>query len=220
MRERILALTLIPTLGLVACGVKQKLEDRIQEEVAEKVVEIAAGGEVDIEKQGDKVSIQGKDGQVIQVDGQQGTVHVVDEQGKTHNYEQAADGGGKYQNSDGMVATTGTELPPDFPLTLPPVKQMQVVNRVVQPDGSKAFTVSYEAAGELEAVAAQFRAAFEAKGLTVERTEFKGPDSAMITLAGKQDGGKLEGSAMLSTSSASPNVMVVLGWSDKTGVTP
>ena len=112
-------------------------------------------------------------------------------------------------------ATTHSQPPADFPFELPPAKQDGVFNKVLRPDGSKVFTAEYEATStELDTVAQQVQASFEREGLTVERTEYPGTDAKMIRLVAKQAGGR-EGSATLSTSSSSPNVRVVVGWSEQ-----
>lgn len=50
-------------LSLTGCGAKEKLEEKAGEALAEKVMEDAGGGDVDIE--GDTVKIKGEDGEEV-----------------------------------------------------------------------------------------------------------------------------------------------------------
>ena len=219
-RARSSLLALAPVL-LAACGVKEKLEQRVNEEIAEKVVEVAAGGEVDVEAHDGKVTIEGKDGQKVAVDGEAGTVRVTDEQGKVYDYKQDGDQA-SVKGSDGLDATMGAQIPEDFPLSLPKTTQVLAGYRVIQPDGAKTFSVSAEldkSAGDMAAVATTMQAALEAKGLTVERTEVSMPQAQMITLKGTLESAKIESSVVISLPDPSKGVNLMVAWIDKSGVT-
>lgn len=58
----ILISTLI-MLSLVSCGVSDKVNEKISEEVTEGVLDKAVGGDADVEIDGDKMTIKGKDGE-------------------------------------------------------------------------------------------------------------------------------------------------------------
>ncbi|MGE5543964.1 MAG: DUF6591 domain-containing protein [Bacillota bacterium] len=50
-------------LSLVSCGVSDKVNEKISEEVTEGVLDKAVGGDADVEIDGDKMTIKGKDGE-------------------------------------------------------------------------------------------------------------------------------------------------------------
>lgn len=57
----LLAITLI--LSLSGCGLKEKAQQKVGEKLAEKILEGAGGSDVDLDLDGDKVVIKGKDGE-------------------------------------------------------------------------------------------------------------------------------------------------------------
>ena len=64
MKKKLIYLFMfVMVLSLTGCGTKQKLEEK----VAEKVIEDASGGKVDID--GDTIKMQGKDGEDITIGG-------------------------------------------------------------------------------------------------------------------------------------------------------
>jgi hypothetical protein len=66
---KIIFYTSMLILLLGGCGVKEKLEEKAGEAIAEKMIEDAGGGDVDID--GDKVTIKGENGEEITVGGTQ-----------------------------------------------------------------------------------------------------------------------------------------------------
>ena len=60
-KKLVLILVVLLTVSLIGCGAKEKLEEKAIEAVAEKVIEKAGGGDVDID--GDKVTVKGEDGE-------------------------------------------------------------------------------------------------------------------------------------------------------------
>jgi hypothetical protein len=209
------------TLSTTACGIKERIEERISEKVAEKVIEVAAGGEVevDIDSRDGKVSIQGKDGQRLEVDGKAGTSRVIHEDGKVYDYAQDGDGSATVKGSDGLEASFGAEIPADFPIPLPAVKQVAMGSSVTSPDGLKTLVVSYETTTtDLAAVEKQIQTAFDGKALTTERHEVTAPAGKVISLVAKSADAKIESSAMLTTNTDAPNVVVTITWMDKSAV--
>lgn len=63
--KKILSLMLVIMLvmSLAGCGVKAKLEQKAGEAIAEKMIEGAGEGKVDLDLDGDKVVIKGEDGE-------------------------------------------------------------------------------------------------------------------------------------------------------------
>lgn len=59
----ILILVALLTVSLFGCGTKEKLEQKAGEAIAEKALEKAGGGDVDID--GDKITFKGDDGQKV-----------------------------------------------------------------------------------------------------------------------------------------------------------
>lgn len=200
---------MFPTMLLAASlltgcnAVKEKVEQRVTEEVAEKIIEIAAqaeeGGEVDVEIRDNKLEVVDAEGNKTEYQGGEDNVRVT--------------------NSEGLDAVASKEIPEDFPLQMPPVEKVENAMRVEQPDGSKVFNVTYEAkSNELAAEADRWQAEFEAKGLSVERQDLTGGGTQMITLSGK--GEMLEGSAIISIGGDPnrPGVVAVVTWRDTTNV--
>jgi len=209
--------------SLAACGVKERIHDRIEQEVAEKVVEVAAGGEIDVEANEGEVSIEGKDGSKVRVDGHDGKMVVTDAEGKTHVYEQGADGSATVTNSEGLDAEFAAKIPAGFPLGLPPLREVMGGQRVEAPDGSKVFSLQAEAqTSELDEIVAFMTEQLEAEGLKVESSTVETGDGKVVTLAGKHESAALEAGAMLTVSKSGetehPGVMMILSWSDKRGV--
>lgn len=62
--------SLLSLVLLAGCGIRENLEQRISEEIAEKVVEVAAGGEIDVETRDGKVTVVGKDGSLLEANGE------------------------------------------------------------------------------------------------------------------------------------------------------
>ena len=58
-------LMLVIVMSFAGCGVKEKMEEKAAEAIAEKIIEDAGGGAVDID--GDKVVIKGEDGQELTI---------------------------------------------------------------------------------------------------------------------------------------------------------
>lgn len=56
----IVGLAFILIISMAGCGVKEKIEQKAGEAIAEKIIEGAGGGDVDID--GDKVVVKGEDG--------------------------------------------------------------------------------------------------------------------------------------------------------------
>jgi hypothetical protein len=56
-------LALILVLSFTGCNAKAKLQEKIGEELAEKLLETAGGGDIEID--GDKVTIKGEDGEEV-----------------------------------------------------------------------------------------------------------------------------------------------------------
>lgn len=56
-------------LSLGACGIKQKISDKIAEKVTEGVLEKAAGGNTDIDLSQGKISVKGEDGKEVSIGG-------------------------------------------------------------------------------------------------------------------------------------------------------
>ena len=54
---------------LTGCGIREKLEKKAGEVIAEKIVEEVAGGDVDVDIDGDKVVIEGEDGEELAIGG-------------------------------------------------------------------------------------------------------------------------------------------------------
>ncbi len=61
----IIILMVLFTVSLFGCGTKEKLEQKAGEAIAEKALEKAGGGDVDID--GDKVTFKGEDGEKVVV---------------------------------------------------------------------------------------------------------------------------------------------------------
>ena len=98
-------------------------------------------------------------------------------------------------------------------MAMPAARSVTLSHRVSNEDGTEAYTLNYEAeagADEIDDVAASVQASFEADGLTVERSEFRGPQGTMITLKAKA--GTVEATATLSTTEHDPELRVVAGW--------
>jgi hypothetical protein len=193
----LLALLLLP-----ACGVRDRIEQRINEEIAEKIVEVAAGGELDVEVEDGKVSVVGKDGSTLEVDE---AGKVISEDGK----------GGR--------ATMDREVPKDFPIALPELTNVITTQRVESADKAISITVTAEAKSkDLQTLAKDVAADLERKGMIVERNEVATGEGAMVMLAGKNEAAKLEANCVLSLGSdpEHPGVTMMLSWVDRSAVAP
>ena len=218
MRTHRLA-TIVAFALTTACGVKEKIEQRVAEEVAEKVVEVAANGEIDVETRDGRLTIEGQDGHRIEVDPDAGTTRVVDEQGKTWDYAQAADGSAKLEGSDGTRTEVGKEIPADFPIALPPVEEVTMAASGVNPDRSRTWTVDLVLVEtEIDPVEKAMTAAFEGKGLTVERISVETLSDTRVTLTAMSADAKLAALATLNRARGNPNVILMVSWLDKTDV--
>ena len=203
--------------ALCACGIKESIERRVEERVAEAVIEIAADSKVEIDSDKGQLSIEGEDGSRTHIDGQSGKVVVTDADGKIHEYVQGEDGSARVTGSDGLDAKVGTKLPEGFPLTLPPLREVMSGQRIEQPDGQLLFSVMAQASStDIAAMATTLRAELEAKGLAVEKSEVSTDEGKVITLQGKDEAAKIEAGCMLSTSTDAehPGVVLVVTWSD------
>lgn len=216
-RSALTTAALALALTASACGIKEKVQQRVQEEVAEKVIEAAGGGDIDVETRDGKVSIKGKDGEEVHIDGEKGTLTVKDADGKVYDYAQDKDGNATLKGSDGLDAQMGQgEIPEDFPLKVP-AKAVTLSHRVQSPDGTLAFQLAFESsAGDVEATAKLIQAAFEGKGMKVERTEVTGPEGKLINLAAVNEASKLQASGIVATerSDAGDKVNVLMTWTD------
>jgi hypothetical protein len=52
-------------LTLTSCGVKESVNDKIAEKVTEGVMNKATGGDANIDIDGDKITVEGKDGEKV-----------------------------------------------------------------------------------------------------------------------------------------------------------
>lgn len=111
--------------------------------------------------------------------------------------------------------------PLDFPVAMPAARSVTLSHHAKNEDGTDAYTLNYEAeagAEEIDAVAATVQASFEAEGLEVVRSEFRGPEGTMITLKARTKGaspeqsGAVAATATLSTTEHDPELRVVAGW--------
>lgn len=62
-------LVFVMILSLAGCGTKEKLEEKAGEAVAEKILEESSGGKADVDIDGDKMTIKGKNGEKLTVGG-------------------------------------------------------------------------------------------------------------------------------------------------------
>lgn len=63
----VMLLSILMVLSLTSCGVRQSLNEKIVEKVAEGVVDKATGGAADIDFDKDKITIKGKDGEEFSI---------------------------------------------------------------------------------------------------------------------------------------------------------
>ena len=211
---RLPLLPAVLALPLVACGVGEKIEQRVQEKVAEAAIEVAAGGEVDVEAKDGKVEIEAKDGTKLSIDGEAGRMEVRDADGKRYEYTQAKDGSLRVESSDGNKVSMGESLPPDFPLALPAGK-VSFAQRLVDPEGGKTFNAGLVyPGGELETLADRCQTALAAKGLKVERMSIAGAQQVINLSASDPDPEReLSASCTVMADEGSTDVSLVVSWS-------
>ena len=169
------------------CNLQEKLEQRVGEEIAERVVEAAGDDEVDVEIKDGKVTVKTKDGQVIEADGEKGTYVQKDANGKTMVVKEQGDNTVTAEGSDGTKMVAGDKLPADLPLKLPAIKEAQAGVKMEQPDGSTLWSAQFlTESKDQTALAADFEAQLKAKGVEIKRMEQKGATS-VVTLIGQAE---------------------------------
>ena len=213
------AVALVGLIALLApgCGIKEKLEQRISEEVAEKVVEIAAGDEVDVELRDGEVEVNHKDGSSWKADAESGKGQVVTHDGKVYDYE-GKDDEAHVKGSDGLDARTGKEVPADFPLRLPADKEVFVAQRVQQPDKTMAWTVMFRPLNpDIDALADDLKAQLESKGLKVDRNAKAAGPQQLIMMTAKDPGERISAHCTITVPEDVKNTNVQIGWTQKPG---
>ncbi len=65
----VVLISTLMVLTLASCGVREKVNQEISEKVTEGVLNKATGGAADIDIEGDKLSIKGKDGEELTIGG-------------------------------------------------------------------------------------------------------------------------------------------------------
>lgn len=61
----LILLVVVMMFSVASCGAKQKVNDKIAEKVTEGVINKATGGDANVDIDGDKISVQGKDGEKV-----------------------------------------------------------------------------------------------------------------------------------------------------------
>lgn len=200
-RVTLLTRVALPALvvALSACGIKDKLEQRVQEEVAEKVIELAAEDEdAEVEIQDGKLTIEGADGARLESDPDAQTTTV--------------------RGANGDETTIGTKLPADFPLPLPASSAVHMAQRTVTADGAKTFAASVSAtSSDLDALAAELRADLEQRGFEIKENTIAGPNGRVIHLIATTERVDASCTVATSTDSDHPGASIVVSWAEKPG---
>lgn len=160
---------------------------------SEKTTIKTPDGTATVEKNGDKMVVNGADG----------TKTTVEKNGQKM----------KVVTKDGQFTVGDSKLPEGFPLSLSPGSNIKQSNHMTPNDGDEVFQVNAEVAGEPKDVAAFYEKALAGKGLKVERMESSSDKGSHVMLAGRGD--KTEASIMVMKEAGAANCNVVVTWSKK-----
>jgi len=161
MNGRLLSAVLATSLPLAGCGA-------CVEFATEKALEKAG---VEIDEAGQRITIKGKDGEVIELSGagESGTVHVRGKDGEEVAF--AAEGEGK--------------LPKDFPFAVADGAKVQGSASVNDARTRSVLATLVHTEGDAEKLVAFYLAELEKKGFEVERAEVEVDGKKLVTLTGK-----------------------------------
>jgi hypothetical protein len=136
-------LTILAPISLVACG---GASERISEEAAERAIEEAGGGNVEIDADSGEVKIETEDGSMT-VD-ENGNMVIIDADGNVVTQSQTEDGATQVSTADGMVTTGSGELPEGWPAPELPTGFTVVQGTTISDSSSNGWTVvaGYEGA--------------------------------------------------------------------------
>lgn len=162
MSSRALIVVFASSLLLGGCGA-------CVEAATQAAIEKATGVEVD--KDGERITFKGKDGEKIefQADGKTGSLRM---QGKEGTVEFNADGEGK--------------LPSGFPLSVASGAKVEG-SLSTNTDKERTYIATLRHQGDIQKVSAFYQRELESKGFDVERAEMEFNGRRSITLSGKAD---------------------------------
>lgn len=187
-----LVLPIAISLAVSGCGLKKKFEERAAEELAERLMEGAGGGEIDVEIDGEHVTVKDNEGkQIIDADGKSGKVVITDADGKTVTSVTDPDGKTKVTGSDGSELVAGHELPEDLPMELPALAKVEMAGRIKSGE-DKGTTWTVTAISETKDTAAlteHFESRMKALGVEVQKNEMTGTATITTLLAEDKDKG-------------------------------
>jgi hypothetical protein len=186
----------IAVLGLVALSTACSGED-LAENLAERQIEQETGGDVDIDLDGDCVSIETEEGSMTC--DENGNMIIESPEGSVVIN---ADGDGNIEASsdDGTyTATAGSELPDEFPSDIAVPGGFTVLNSSVMGDATmKLVTVGFGTDASVDDAGAAINASLEAAGYTRQQsvdqnsmlyvTYLNGEETATVTVAEEASG--------------------------------
>jgi len=146
MRRRtwlLTGLTILAPFSLVACG---EASERLSEEAAERAIEEAGGGNVEIDADSGEVRVETEDGSMT-VD-ENGNMIITDADGNVVTESQTEDGVTQVSTADGMVTTGSGELPQGWPAPALPAGFTVVQGTTLSDSSMNGWTVvaGYEGA--------------------------------------------------------------------------
>ncbi len=221
------SLALICSAAVLAsgCGLKEKFEERAAEELTERLMEGAGQGEIDVEINGDQVTIKDKKGNVVSADGKNGTFTVT-EHGKDGDKTFVAKADEKtgtttIKGSDGSEIVAGGKLPKDLPIELPEAREVPMAGRIKHKEGEGvAWTATmFSKSKDKAELVAHFKAQFEGKGLEPEVREQTGAIEMAHVQAEDKDKGLLGSANIIKVANEKDDhaghFMIQFMWQDK-----
>lgn len=179
----------------------ESAKEKLQEKVAEKIVEAASGADIDVE--GNTVKIKSREGSTTVTESDQKIVMKSD---KAHAVYDGKTKEATIKSEDGTMHM-GKKLPEGFPLPIIDGAEIVTALDLNSKKDGQSFMVSLKTTSKDAAdIAAYYEGELKKDGLEVKKMETKTDAMAMFVLSGKGDG--IDATVQVIKQAAKPETMV------------